>query len=107
MKRQHRAPLVSILILLGLLLAACGGSATTGSTSGSGSKSTTAAQAPVTLNIFAASSLTESFNAIATQYKTAHPNVTLKYNFNGSQILVQQIINGAPADVFASADTTN
>ncbi len=108
MKRQHRAPLVSILILLGLLLAACGGgSTTTSGTSSSGSTPTTASQAPVTLNIFAAASLTESFNAIATQYKTAHPNVTLKYNFNGSQILVQQIINGAPADVFASADTTN
>jgi molybdate transport system substrate-binding protein len=106
MKRSHRAPLVSILILLGLLLAACGGSTTT-STSSSGSTPTTAAQSPVTLNIFAAASLTESFNAIATQYKTAHPNMTLKYNFNGSQILVQQIINGASADVFASADATN
>lgn len=107
MKRLHRAPLVSILILLGLLLAACGGSTTTSNTSSGGSTPTTASQAPVTLNIFAAASLTESFNTIATQYKTAHPNVTLKYNFNGSQILVQQIINGAPADVFASADTTN
>ena len=107
MKRSHRAPLVSILILLGLLLAACGGSTTTTSTSSSGSTPTTAAQSPVTLNIFAAASLTESFNEIATQYKTAHPNVTLKYNFNGSQILVQQIINGASADVFASADATN
>jgi molybdate transport system substrate-binding protein len=106
MKRLHRAPLVSILILLGLLLAACGGSTTTSSTP-SASTPTTATQSLVTLNIFAAASLTESFNAIATQYKTAHPNVTLKYNFNGSQILVQQIINGAPADVFASADTTN
>jgi molybdate transport system substrate-binding protein len=106
MKRLHRAPLVSILILLGLLLVACGRS-TTSSTSSGGSTPTTASQAPVTLNISAASSLTESFNTIATQYKTVHPNVTLKYNFNGSQILVQQIINGAPADVFASADTTN
>lgn len=107
MKRLHRAPLVSILILLGLLLVACGGGTTTSNTSSSGSTPTTASQAPVTLNIFAAASLTESFNTIATQYKTVHPNVTLKYNFNGSQILVQQIINGAPADVFASADTTN
>jgi molybdate transport system substrate-binding protein len=107
MNRSLRAPLISILILLGLLLAACGGSATTTSTSSGGSTPTTAAQTPITLNIFAASSLTESFNAIATQYKTAHPNVTLKYNFNGSQLLVQQIVNGAPADVFASADTTN
>lgn len=105
MKRSLRAAVVSILILLGLLLAACGGGSTT--TGSGGSTPTAASQAPVTLNIFAAASLTESFNQIATQYKTAHPNVTLKYNFNGSQILVQQIVNGAPADVFASADTTN
>ncbi len=109
MKHLHRAPLVSVFVLLALLLVACGGGSTTTTGSGTSSASTptTATQSPVTLNVFAAASLTEAFNDIATQYHTSHPNVTLKYNFNGSQLLAQQIISGAAADVFASADTTN
>lgn len=90
------------LIALCMVLAACGG----GSAATSTSNATPAAK-PVSLNIFAAASLTESFNAIKTQYQAAHPNVKLTYNFNGSQLLAQQIISGAPADVFASADQTN
>ena len=41
------------------------------------------------------------------KYPPGGSNVTVKFNFNGSQILEQQIANGAPADVFASADQTN
>jgi molybdate transport system substrate-binding protein len=85
-----------------MLLAACGGSTTTSSTS-----TPTPPPAPVTLNVFAAASLTESFKDIGTAYQQQHSNVTVKFNFNGSQILEQQIANGAPADVFASADQTN
>lgn len=109
MKYLHRAPLVSVFVLLALLLVACGGGGTTATDSSTSSVSTptTSSQSPITLNVFAAASLTESFNDIATQYHTSHPNVTLKYNFNGSQLLAQQIISGAAADVFASADTTN
>jgi molybdate transport system substrate-binding protein len=83
-----------------ILLAACGGSSTTSSTS-------TPTPAPVTLNVFAAASLTESFNEIAAAYQQLHPDITVKPNYNGSQILEQQIVNGAPADVFASADLAN
>src|SRR5258708_12236127 len=36
-----------------------------------------------------------------------YPNITIKPVYNGSQILEQQLASGAPADVFASADTTN
>src|SRR5690242_19392567 len=84
MKHLHRAPLVSVFVLLALLLVACGGGSTraTGSSTSSASTPTTASQSPVTLNVFAAASLTESFGDIATQYHTSHPNVTLKYNFN-------------------------
>lgn len=92
-----------LVVLLCVLLAACGGTAAT--TTSSNPTATTAG--PVTLNVFAAASLTESFNQIAQQYQTAHPNVKIRYNFNGSQLLVQQIISGAPADVFASADLAN
>jgi molybdate transport system substrate-binding protein len=92
-----------LLITLSLFFAACGGSTTPGSSS----TATTPTAAPVTLNVFAAASLTESFNEIKTQYQAAHPNIKLTYNFNGSQLLVQQLTNGAAADVFASADQAN
>lgn len=59
------------------------------------------------MNVFAAASLTESFTEIATNYQKAHPNVTTKFNFAGSQLLEQQIDQGAPSDIFASADLTN
>ncbi|HEY6358537.1 MAG TPA: molybdate ABC transporter substrate-binding protein [Vicinamibacterales bacterium] len=57
-----------------------------------------------TLTVFAAASLHNAFTAIAERFKAAHPGVAVKLNFDGSQILETQIANGAPADVFASAD---
>jgi len=99
MKRPLHVFLFSTVMCM--LLAACGGS------SASGSTPTPTTPAPVTLNVFAAASLTASFNEIASTYHQMHPNVTIKPVYNGSQILVQQIISGAPADVFASADTAN
>lgn len=98
MKRSLR--LFLFCASLCILLVACGNSTTTSNTP-------TPTPAPVTLNVFAAASLTESFTEIGTAYQQQHPNVTVKFNFNGSQILEQQIANGAPADVFASADQTN
>jgi molybdate transport system substrate-binding protein len=58
-------------------------------------------------NIFAAASLTSAFNKIITDFTAQHPGVKLTPNYNGSDTLVTQIKQGAPADVFASADTTN
>ena len=58
-----------------------------------------------TLTVFAASSLTDAFGEIGTAFEQSNPNVTLRFNFAGSQQLAQQITQGAPADVFASANT--
>ena len=58
----------------------------------------------VELNIFAAASLTEALNAIAGQYTSLNSGVNISFNFAGSQQLVQQLSQGAPADVFASAN---
>jgi molybdate transport system substrate-binding protein len=60
-----------------------------------------------TLTVFAAASLTESFNALKTEFEAQHPGVMVTYNFAGSSALVQQMTNGAKADVFASADQAN
>jgi molybdate transport system substrate-binding protein len=59
------------------------------------------------ITVFAASSLTESFDAIAKQFEKKYPNVTVKFNYDASSNLATQINQGAPADVFASADQDN
>lgn len=61
---------------------------------------------PVELGVFAAASLTEPFSEIGTLFESLHPGVTVLFNFAGSQQLAQQINEGAPADVFASANNT-
>jgi len=59
------------------------------------------------LTVFAAASLTESFDAEKAALHTRAPSLDLQYSYAGSQALVQQITEGAPADVFASADEKN
>ena len=56
------------------------------------------------LTIFAAASLTDAFEAMQADLAPAQPNLTITYNFGGSQALVTQLAEGAAADVFASAN---
>lgn len=56
------------------------------------------------LTVFAAASLTDAFNQMAKDLETAHPGLTIQFNFAGSQQLVSQLKEGAKADVFASAN---
>ena len=58
----------------------------------------------VDLNVFAAASLTEPFGELGKMFEADHPGAKVVYNFAGSQQLAQQINQGAPADVFASAN---
>jgi molybdate transport system substrate-binding protein len=51
--------------------------------------------------------LTDSFKALGTAFQVANPQAKIQFNFAGSPTLVTQIEQGAPADVFAAADTTN
>jgi len=64
----------------------------------------TATLAPRTLTVFAAASLTASFTEIGKAFEAANPGVTVTFNFAGSQVLSTQMIQGAAADVFASAN---
>jgi molybdate transport system substrate-binding protein len=68
--------------------------------------SNSASKPSVTLNVFAAASLTDAFNAMKAPYSKEHPDVKLVFDFDGSQQLATQINNEAPADVFASANST-
>ena len=57
-----------------------------------------------TLRVYAATSLTELFTAGETSFEAQHPNVDVQLQFAGSQVLKMQITEGAPADVYASAN---
>ena len=102
------------LALAGLLLttAACGSGSSTDDESpqGGGSSSNSSSsgnELKGTVTVFAAASLKKTFTEIGTEFEKAHPGVEVTFNFAGSSDLVAQIQQGAPADVFASADTTN
>ncbi len=86
---------------LSMLLTACSPVATPATTS-SGEATT----AQTSLTVFAAASLTDAFQTISKNFSTAHPGVDVVFNFAGSQQLAQQIGQGAPADLFASANAS-
>jgi molybdate transport system substrate-binding protein len=87
------------------LIAGCSHSnPNTASTSGSGSP-----PASVTgdVTVFAAASLKSTFTAVGTQFEKNNPGTHVTFSFAGSSDLVTQLTQGAPADVFASADAAN
>jgi molybdate transport system substrate-binding protein len=86
---------LNLSLLFVLLLAACAPAATPAS-----------APEARTLSVFAAASLTDAFTEIGKNFEAANAGVTVTFNFAGSQALRTQIEEGAPADVFASANKT-
>lgn len=56
------------------------------------------------ITVSAAASLTDAFKEIGAKFEAARPGATVRYNFAASGVLIQQIAQGAPVDVFASAD---
>ncbi len=104
---------VGVLGALGVLaVVGCSATSPTSSTGPDGSATTAAGgvtpgtgMASGTLTIPAAASLTEPFTAIRTSFEAANPGVTdVAFSFDSSSRLAEQIRQGAPADVFASAD---
>lgn len=80
------------------------------STSQAGSSASNAGGAPAvtgSINVFAAASLTEAFNQAKDPFTQARQGLSVTYNFAGSNALVTMTQQGAPADVFASADEAN
>jgi molybdate transport system substrate-binding protein len=84
-----------------LLLAGCGGSA-------DGDAAATPSTSPTglsgTLTVFAAASLTDVFTDLGEQFEADHPGLDVQFSFAGSSALATQLTQGAPADVFASAN---
>jgi molybdate transport system substrate-binding protein len=86
-----RRVFVASLVGLAFVAAACGGN--------------DAAKGHIT--VFAAASLTAAFEQLGTQFEADHAGTSVKFNFAASSELATQINEGAPADVFASADEKN
>jgi molybdate transport system substrate-binding protein len=66
--------------------------------------STSNAYASNSVTVFAASSLTESYTQIGKQFEKFHQGVKINFAFQASSTLAKQIKEGAPADIFVSAD---
>lgn len=97
---DRRRPAVAVAVI-GLVLASLGllGCA------GSGSRAAETDDGPAgTLTVSAAASLTDAFGAVRTAFVAIHPDVRVRINFAASSTLATQLLDGAPVDVFASAD---
>jgi molybdate transport system substrate-binding protein len=113
---RTRRSLTSLLsagaVAASLLLAGCASSASapaaTPDGTGSGASHTSRGSAVSgTITVFAAASLTSPFTELGTRFEKEHPGTTVRFSFAGSSDLVTQLVEGAPADVFASADEAN
>ena len=101
---------LAVAAAMATLLAACGNS---GSGSGpdpadsvgaDGSQATKADDVEGPILVFAAASLTDAFADLAREFEARHPGIEVRLNLAGSSALREQILDGAPADVFAAAD---
>jgi molybdate transport system substrate-binding protein len=89
----RRLVLTALAAALTLGSAACGG--------GGGQQQ--AAPPARTLTVSAAASLTDVYDQLKPQFEQADPGVTVRFNFGGSDTLAQQVVQGAPTDVLATA----
>ncbi|BBL79961.1 molybdenum ABC transporter substrate-binding protein [Rubrobacter xylanophilus] len=89
----HAVKLLAVLALLPVLAAGCGNGAEAGSEEAGGE-----------INVFAAASLVDAFGQMKEAFEEENPGAEVRLNFAGSSTLLTQIQQGAPADVFASAD---
>ena len=93
----------ALALAVAAALTGCAASGASGVSGASESPAPAADAAPSTLTVFAAASLTEAFDALAARFEARHPNIDVVLNYGGSGTLAQQIVEGAPVDVFASA----
>jgi len=101
---QHSMPLALLGLCCALSALGCQQDAST--SAAPASSPAAQAEAPVEdeLVVFAAASLRDAFTAVGEDFERAHPGSTITFNFAGTQELRTQVEQGAPADVFASAD---
>lgn len=120
MNRRVRTTSLLLAVVAGLVLTACSSSGGSNNAAESGAPAptptsattipdgSTAPAAPALtgdLQVFAAASLQETFTEIGNAIMATNPSLKITFNFASSGTLSQQIVSGAPADVFASANT--
>ncbi|MGK9146028.1 molybdate ABC transporter substrate-binding protein [Plantibacter flavus] len=96
---------VGLALGAALLLSASGCSSAAPAATPSASGSADALSGSIT--VYAAASLKTTFTELASAFEDEHPGTTVELTFAGSSDLVTQLTNGAPGDVFASADEKN
>lgn len=106
MDRAGRSAAALLAATALVALAGCSSAARPAGPAGAGAPGASPAPGG-SITVLAASSLTESFDTLIKQFEAAHPGVTVKVSYGASSSLAQQIIQGAPVDVFASASPTN
>lgn len=94
----------ALAVLAELALAGCASPAPAPAETTSPAAAPTAEALTGSITVFAAASLKASFEEIATAFAAENPGVTVTFSFAGSSDLATQIVEGAPADVFAAAN---
>jgi molybdate transport system substrate-binding protein len=104
---SRRSIVASAAVATALLVAGCGGGSSAPAQPGSSSAAPSASATgnPTKLTVSAAASLVVAFGTLQDQFEAANPGVDVVLNYGGSSGLAQQIVNGAPVDVFAAANT--
>jgi molybdate transport system substrate-binding protein len=97
---------VTVALTAAALVGACSGSSSDTATTTTGDTSAPAS-ATGAITVFAAASLKSTFTELGKKMETDNPGTKVTFSFAGSSDLVTQLTQGAPADVFASADTNN
>jgi molybdate transport system substrate-binding protein len=97
----------TVLLGLTILMAAACGDSGEETTTTEAPATTVAVAAGGEVLVSAAASLTDAFAEIETAFEDANPDVDVVLNLGASSALREQILEGAPADVFASANTSN
>ncbi len=98
--------LLAVVSVPALVLAACGDD----DDDDASSSTDAAADEPALegdITVFAAASLTDAFTELGTTFESENPDASVEFNFGASSALREQILAGAPGDVFASANTSN
>lgn len=106
--RARRGTLLAVLAAAVLALAGCGAGSSDAAPVTTAPASASADPMSGELTIFAAASLTAAFTQLADAFGAAHPGVRIRpISYDGSSTLATQLVEGAAADVFASADQKN
>ena len=109
MRLSRRLAITALSLVSAAALVACGGTSdsTNPATPAAGTQGASAG-ADITgeVTVFAAASLQDAFEELATSFQNAHPGVHITFDFQGSQELVASLNGGASADILATANNS-